>query len=249
MTYNYTGYPMVRELRKLLTEGRLGRVQQIHIEMPQESYLRRDSEGGPIEPQQWRLRDQEVPMVSLDLGVHVHHLIDFLSGEKPQELVALQSSLGSFEQVVDNTMCIARYSNQLVGNIWFSKAALGHRNGLRVRVFGEEASAEWYQMEPEFLVYHDNQGRKTVVDRASPDADVSSRLRYNRFKAGHPSGFLEAFANLYWDIADALEVFQETGKQDSEFVFTVENALQGLSMFEAIARSSKDKSWQTVKFP
>ena len=82
-----------------------------------------------------------------------------------------------------------------------------------------------------------------------PDADVSSRLRYNRFKSGHPSGFLEAFANLYWDIAEALEAYQETGEQDSEFVFTVEHALEGLSMFEAIAKSSRDKSWQTVNFP
>ena len=146
-------------------------------------------------------------------------------------------------------MCIAHYSNDLVGNIWLSKAALGQRNGLRVRVFGEKASAEWYQMDPEFLVYHDNQGRKTLVDRASPDADVSSRQRYHRFKSGHPSGFLEAFANLYWDIAEALEAYQETGEQDSEFVFTVEHALEGLSMFEAIAKSSRDKSWQTVNFP
>ena len=249
VTYNYTGYPMVRELRNMLAQGRLGLIQQIHIEMPQEGYLRRDSEGEPMVPQQWRLTDQAVPTVSLDLGVHVHHLIDFLSGEKPQEVVALQGSLGSFRQVVDNTMCIARYSNDLVGNIWFSKAALGQRNGLKVRVFGEEASGEWYQMDPEFLVYHDNQGRKTVVDRASPDADVSSRPRYNRFKSEHPSGFLEAFANLYWDIADALETFQETGEQNSEFVFTVEHALEGLSMFEAIAKSSRDKSWQTVNFP
>ena len=249
VTYNYTGYPMVRELRHMLAEGRLGTVQQIHIEMPQEGYLRLDDQGQPLVPQDWRLRDQDVPTVALDLGVHVHHLIDFLSGEKPKDVVALQSSLGSFRQVVDNTMCIARYSNDLVSNIWYSKAALGQRNGLKIRVFGEEGSAEWYQMDPEFLVCHDNHGRKTIVDRASSDADVSSSLRYNRFKSGHPSGFLEAFANLYWDIAEALKAFEQTGSQDSDFVFTVEHAQEGLVMFEAIAKSSKAKSWQTVTFP
>jgi predicted dehydrogenase len=136
-----------------------------------------------------------IPTISLDLGVHVHQMIDFLTGEKPIELVAIQNSQGNFKQVVDNSMCIARYTNNLVCNIWYSKAALGYRNGLRVRVFGEKASIEWYQMDPEFLIYHDNAGRKITLDRANADIEIANDLRYNRFKSGHPAGFLEAFAN------------------------------------------------------
>lgn len=249
VTYNYTGYPMLRELREMIRRNRLGSLEQIHIEMPQEGYIRVDRESRPVVPQQWRMQDQEIPTISLDLGVHIHHLIDFLAGEKPCELVALQSSRGHFRQVMDNTMCIARYTNGLECSIWFSKAALGYCNGLRIRVFGELGSAEWYQMDPEFLVYHDNHGRKSIIDRASADVEVAHELRYNRFKSGHPAGFLEAFANLYRDIADSLEGFRKTGAQASEYVFTARHALEGLIMLEAMTRSSRERRWETVSLP
>jgi len=246
VTYNYTGYPMLRELRQMINQGRLGKIEQIHIEMPQEGFARLNKEGEPMVPQQWRLRDGEIPTISLDLGVHLHHIIDFLTGEKPCEVVALQSSRGNFRQVIDNTMSIARYTNELECSFWFSKAALGYRNGLRVRVFGEQASAEWFQMEPEYLIFHDNKGHKNIFDRASMEVGLAHNPRYNRFKSGHPAGFLEAFANLYQDIGDSLENFIATGEQSSEYVFTARDAWEGLVMLEAIAESSKERCWTTV---
>lgn len=249
VTYNYTGYPMLRELRRIIQQGRLGKVEQIHIEMPQEGYARLNLAGDPIVPQQWRLEDSGIPVISLDLGAHLHHIIDFLTGGKPIELVAMQSSQGRFRQVIDNTICIALYTNSLECSIWYSKAALGYRNGLRVRVFGEDASAEWYQMDPEFLIHHDNMGRKTIIDRASVDVEVAHQQRYNRFKSGHPAGFLEAFANHYWDIADSLEKYLETGLQETtDYVFTAQHALEGLIMLETMTHSSRDRCWKSINF-
>ena len=247
VTYNYTGYPMLRELKHMIDQKRLGRLEQVHIEMPQEGFARLDRDGRPMTPQGWRLQDAELPTISLDLGVHLHHIIDFLTNEKPLDLVAVQSSQGRFRQVIDNTMCIARYTNDLDCSIWFSKSALGCRNGLRVRVFGENGSAEWYQMEPESLMFYDNTGQKTIVDRASVDVLAAHDPRYNRFKSGHPSGFIEAFANLYWDIANNLEVYLETGVQNvSEYVYTGRHALEGLTMLEAISGSSNDRCWKSL---
>ncbi|QDV51207.1 Gfo/Idh/MocA family protein [Gimesia fumaroli] len=250
VTYNYTGYPMLRELKQLVDQNQLGTVKQIHIEMPQEGYARLNQDGNPLAPQQWRLHDAELPTLSLDLGGHVHNIIDFITGEKPLELVAMQSSLGRFRQVVDNTMCIARYTNNIECNIWFSKSALGYRNGLRVRVFGDEGSAEWHQMDPEYLTCNDNRGHKTIMDRASVDVSVAHLPRYNRFKSGHPAGFLEAFSNLYWDIAENLDSYQKTGVQTtSQYVFNTNHALEGLVMFESIAQSSKEHCWVSVNLP
>ncbi|MBV5309735.1 Gfo/Idh/MocA family protein [Chromatium okenii] len=247
VTYNYTGYPMLRELKNMIAQGYLGRIEQIHIEMPQEGFARLNRNGEPMVPQQWRLRDAEVPTISLDLGVHIHHLVDFLTGEKPYELVAVQNSLGTFRQVVDNTMAIVRYTHDLDCSIWFSKAALGYRNGLRIRVFGDRASTEWYQMDPEFLIHHDNKGHKTVIDRASADVELAQLQRYNRFKSGHPAGFLEAFANLYWDIAESLQQYRMTRQQSNcQYVFNTQHALEGLIMLEAIAQSSNQQCWKTV---
>jgi len=105
VTYNYSGYPMVRELRRMISEGRLGRLQQIHIEMPQEGFLRINAS-----PQEWRRKDYAVPTVSLDLGVHVHHLVDFLSGgSKPLALVGDQASYGQLPGIIDNVYCMAHY--------------------------------------------------------------------------------------------------------------------------------------------
>jgi predicted dehydrogenase len=247
VTYNYTGYPMLRELRNMIRKGNLGKIEQVHIEMPQEGFARVNKKNEPIIPQQWRLVDAQLPTIYLDLGVHVHNIIDFLTGEKPVEVVGMQSSLGRFHQVIDNSICLAHYTNDLQCNIWFSKAALGYRNGLRVRVFGENCAIEWHQMEPEFLIYNDNKGHKIIIDRANIDVEIANQPRYNRFKAGHPSGFLEAFANLYWDIAESLSSYQETDLQSvSNYTFNVNDAWEGLVMLEAIAKSSQESSWQSV---
>ncbi|NCC61240.1 MAG: Gfo/Idh/MocA family oxidoreductase [Verrucomicrobiae bacterium] len=248
VTYNYSGYPMLRELRQMIRQGRFGRIEQVHIEMPQEGFARLDRAGNPVLPQQWRMRDGVVPTISLDLGVHLHHIIDFLTGEKPLELVALQSSQGRFHQVVDNIMCMVRYSNKLDCSVWFSKAALGYRNGLRVRVFGETGSAEWQQMDPEFIICCDNQGHRLIIDRGDVDVHLAHQPKYNRFKAGHPAGFLEAFANLYADIWHSLGEFRASGYQKaSEHVFGTRHALEGLIMLEAIARSSEKHQWVMVE--
>nr|VFJ61603.1 MAG: Predicted dehydrogenase [Candidatus Kentron sp. FM]VFJ70145.1 MAG: Predicted dehydrogenase [Candidatus Kentron sp. FM]VFK14475.1 MAG: Predicted dehydrogenase [Candidatus Kentron sp. FM] len=247
VTYNYTGYPMLRELRHWIGQRRLGRLEQIHIEMPQEGFARLDRDGHPIIPQQWRLADGDIPTLSLDLGVHLHHIIEFLSGEKPVELVAVQSSLGRFRQVIDNTVCIARYSNDLECNLWFGKAALGYRNGLKVRVFGERGAAEWSQVAPETFTYCDDKGRRSLIDRADVDARIACLPRYNRFKIGHPAGFIEAFANLYWDIAEAITAAREDRVHASEYVYGANDALEGLMMLTAMVRSSEKRGWVAIE--
>lgn len=243
VTYNYTGYPMLRELRHLIKNGALGKINQIHIEMPQEGFARLDKQGNPQKPQDWRLCDSSLPTLYLDLGTHTHDITSFLTGENPIELVATQNSFGSFRQIVDNSICIANYTNNIVSNIWFSKTALGHRNGLRVRIFGEIGSAEWYQLDPENLHFNDNKGHKLIIDRSSIDVNVTNENRYNRFKAGHPSGFIEAFANYYIDIADLIN---GNSNNDSRYVFGIDDALQGLKMLEAMTESSKSKKWITI---
>jgi predicted dehydrogenase len=246
VTYNYTGYPMVRELQKIAKLGRLGRLQQIQIEMPQEGFLRLDRNGNKAKPQVWRLHDGRVPTISLDLGVHIHQMIKFLTGERPVELVAMNNQFGLFDEIIDNTMCIAKYSGGIDCQIWFGKTALGNSNGLRVRVYGDKGSAEWYQMKPETLIVHDNRGRKSILERSSVDLMLANDPRYNRFKAGHPAGFIEAFANLYYDIASDIRRFKENNKIGSPWVFSADVALEGLEMLEAMSQSAKDKEWRTV---
>jgi predicted dehydrogenase len=242
VTYNYSGYPMVRELRRMIASGELGRLHQIHIEMPQEGFLR-----SAAAPQAWRLHDQAVPTVSLDLGVHVHHLAHFLTGgSRPLEVVGDQSSYGNFDDIVDNVACLARYEDQLRIHVWYGKTALGYRNGLRIRVFGSLASAEWFQMQPEDLLVSDADGGRRLLDRGAGNASLARLPRYNRFKAGHPSGFIEAFANLYADIADHLRHHLAGQPMPNGFVYGADESEEGLRLLEAVARSSATKTWQSL---
>jgi len=245
VTYNYSGYPMVRELRSLIRNGVLGEIKHFQAEMPQEGYTRVDGHGNKPAPQSWRLSDGNVPTIHLDLAVHLHHLIHYLIEQKPIEVVADQDSYGWFPEVIDNVGCLCRYSEGVKGQMWFSKSALGHRNGLRLRIYGTKASAEWYQACPEELVVSHSDGRRVIIDRAS-NVKMAGLQRYNRFKAGHPAGFIEAFANLYNDIADCLCQFKKTGQWQSDDVFSAELALEGLKMIESMVKSIGTKTWQSV---
>lgn len=245
VTYNYSGYPMVRELRRLIVDGRLGKILHFQAEMPQEGFIRVDADGNKPAPQPWRLSDGEIPIIYLDLAAHLHQLIYHLIRQQPFSVVADHASGGWFHEIVDNVMCIARYSDDVQGQFWFSKSALGHRNGLNLRIYGSEGSAEWCQANPEELLLAFSDGRREILDRASA-VSVANQLRYNRFKSGHPAGFLEAFANLYADIADCLLAYRATGEWHSEEVYGADLAFDGLRFLEAMAKSAKTSAWCKV---
>ena len=242
--YNYSGYPMVRELRRMIRASELGELLHFQAEMPQEGFIRTDAQGNKPRPQAWRLADGPVPTLHLDLAVHLHELIHYLTGLSPMEVVADQASRGWFD-VIDNVSCLARYTNNVQGQFWFSKCALGHRNGLRLRLYGTKASAEWYQLNPEELLIFHQDGRREIFDRAS-NAVIAAAGRYSRFKAGHPAGFIEALANLYGDIHEALGHYKQTGRQASDEVFGATLAVEGLSFLEAMVSSSINGVWRIV---
>ncbi len=247
VTYNYSGYPMIRELRHLVEKGLLGRVTSVMAEMPQEGFSRLiGATDSKPQPQAWRLIDHSVPTVSLDLGVHLHHLIDFLIRKKPVELCATQHQRGHFANVVDDVQCLARYTDDVAAHLWFGKTALGYANGLRIRLFGTEGSAEWLQMNPENLLIADNKGHSTVITRSTNGLTICNQDRYSRFKAGHPAGFVEAFANYYFDVADSLSEFRVNQRLNNPYVAGAEIAEEGLRMMEAIASSARERCWREI---
>lgn len=241
VTYNYTGYPMVRELRYLVQGGELGKIISVQAEMPQEGYLRDNAN-----PQQWRKEDGPIPAVHLDLGTHLHHLIHFVTDGRPTSLVAHQRSDGDF-YVIDGVRCIAEYDQDFVADIRFGKTSIGHRNGLRIRVEGTAGSAEWIQSNPEEISLAYADGVRMTIDRASAGCKVANQARYQRFKAGHPAGFIEAYANLYYDLADWLGAHKNGETQDSLSprmeLYSAEIAHEGLVMMEAMVQSAKEKKW------
>lgn len=233
VTHNYTGYPMLRELREKIKAGHLGKVLQIHAEMPQEGFIRLNTNNQKPTPQEWRLQDGIIPSVSLDLGTHIHHMIYFLSGEFPNKITTDQNSFGWFKDIIDDVTATAHYPSGMKSVIWYGKAALGYRNGLKIRVFGTEGSAEWYQMDPEFLVFHDIYGTRKLLDRAS-NVEVANQPQYNRFKSGHPAGFIEAFANLYLDISEEIFLYKKKMASNTDWTYGVDPSIKVLKILQGI---------------
>lgn len=242
VTYNYSGYPMVRELHRMISKKQFGDIQQIHLEMPQETFLRKG-----VAPQNWRRRDYSVPTVSLDLGVHVHHLVHFLTnGLLPISVVGNHAHFGQVDGLIDNIYCMADYEKDLKVMAWWGKTALGQRNGLQIRIFGSLGSAVWHQMDPENLQWSDNEGHHYLLDRGSLEAKIAQQPRYNRFKPGHPSGFIEAFANLYADIAMELRSFGSNEKLKNDYVFGATHSKEGLRFLEHVSQSAVEKKWRVL---
>ena len=236
VTYNYSGYPMVRELRHRIAENELGKINQIQIEMPADAFMR-------ATPQPWRLVDGEIPTILLDLGVHLHHLCYFLTGLNPLEVNADFHNYSRFDGIVDDAHIWVKYEEEMNASLWMSKTAPGNRNGLKIRLFGENGSAEWYQMDPEHLTISDLQGRRVTIDRGS---ETIALEQYARFKPGHPIGFVEAFANLYSDIAASLLDFKSGRKNEHPYVYGLEHAAQGLYLLAASNVSYQKRSWVRV---
>lgn len=247
VTFNYSGYAMVRELKHIIAAGTLGDIQKIHLEMPQEGFKRPpDIAGKPSQPQAWRLKDYDVPTICLDLGVHLHHLSSYLLEIEPESTCAQFANHSDFDGLVDDVNMLLKYPNGIVGSMWMSKTAIGHRNGLSVRVYGTKGSARWFQLNPDELELNYNDGRREVLDRGG-QCQYANQFRYNRMKPGHPTGFVEAFANLYTDIAGALQSHLSKQESCTEYVFGFEQAKQGLALFEAAKRSAESGTWQQVE--
>lgn len=245
VTLNYSGYPAIRRLRQLLRDGALGRLQQIHLEMPLENFQRipHHSRTAP-RPQAWRQSDGRIPTLLLDLGTHLAHLAQFVTDASPVAVMAdfqSHSTLG----LIDDARLWVDYEQDIKASFWMSKCALGHRNGMRLRLFGDAGAAEWIQATPESLQLTDRHGVRRILERGMDDPLLDAQ-RYNRFKAGHPAGYLEGFANLYADIADALDDYHRQGSWHNDFVTGIDHSLEGLALLDAAVTSNTHRSWQRL---
>jgi len=243
VTNNYSGYPMVRELRYKIKNGELGDILSIRLKMPQESFLRPPKSVNY--PQKWRLKDDFIPMISLDLGSHLHHLSYFLLKEEPTAVMASYSKFSSYG-VVDDVNMILKYESGKNANLWLSKTALGNRNGLHIEVYGSKASASWHQENPEQLEFSYTNGQKTIIDRGS-DVEMQNNPLYNRMTPGHPAGFIESFANVYNDIFIALEKFYQHKNYLNDFIYGISHAKHGLELLHTATIADKEETITIIK--
>jgi predicted dehydrogenase len=196
ITHNYSGYPLVREIKELVKNSILGNIKKIKINMAQESFFKPMKPGYP---QKWRLVDGEIPTIALDLGVHTYHLARFILGEKLKPFFCEKNSFSKFD-VIDDCIVLAK-SNDVLMELSFSKISIGNSNPLFIEVYGDKAGVKWSQENFEELALTFANGKKEILTRSYAYFEAN-KPRYQRMAPGHPSGFIDAFANLYSDIYD-----------------------------------------------
>jgi predicted dehydrogenase len=171
---------------------------------------------------------------------HLFSIAYYLTEKEVKKVYSIFKKYSPFG-VVDEVKTIAEFTDGAVGFFWVSKVALGNRNGLKVAIYGTKGSAVWVQEEPERLTISYSDGRKCLLDRSNVEFSPEKKKLYNRMTPGHPSGFIEAFANLYWEIAEALKLYKEGKPYNvSSLIWTYEKELKNFKFLNAVVKSAKE---------
>jgi predicted dehydrogenase len=246
MTYCYTGYPMVRQAREMIRNRELGEIRLVQVEHASgwaSTLLEAEGHKQAV----WRTTPSIAGKSSVvgDLGTHAHHLARFITGLEISEVSAELSSIVPGRQVDDNAHIMLRFNNGAKGMMWASMVATGHLHGQRIRVYGEKGSLEWVQEQPNELILRPVDGHHQTLSRGFGWLSPAAR-RASRLWPGHPEGYLEAFANLYSDIADAVLARRDGVEADPlAYLFpTVEDGVLGVKFVDAaVASHQQDGRW------
>jgi predicted dehydrogenase len=246
VTYNYTGYPMVRQAREMIRSGELGAIRLVQVEHAS-GWASTLLEASGHKQATWRTTPSIAGKSAVvgDIGTHAHHLARFVTGLEVTEVSAELSTVVPGRKSDDNAHVKLRFTNGARGLMWVSMAATGNLHGQRIRVFGEKASLEWIQEQPEQLHLRPLDGPHRVLSRGCGYLSAAAQ-RATRLWPGHPEGFLEAFANLYAGAADAVLARRDDAPLDRSALSlpTVEDGVLGVKFVEAAVESSRrDGAW------
>ena len=246
LTHNYSAYPMLREAKKIVENGKIGEIRLINVEYPQ-GYtvgIKKEEEATTLK---WRLDPKMCgpSMILSEIGTHAHHLLRYVTNLEIEEVCAEVKTLSPELSVDDNAFIILRMSNKARGMIWVSSSATGGENGLRIRVFGSQGAIDWLQDEPNILKFTElNKPVQLITRGSSMVSDFS--LESSRVAAGHPEGFFEAFANIYTEFAE--EIISRKNNIISTPSFpTISDGVKGIKFIFAAKNSSDNNSkWQKI---
>ncbi len=241
LTHNYSAYPMLREAKSIIENGMIGKVMLFNVEYPQ-GYTVGISKKNESTILKWRL-DKKLcgpSMILAEIGTHAYHLLRYVTNLEVKEISAEVNSLSPELSVDDNAFMVLRMKNNARGSIWVSSAATGGENGLKIRVYGNKGSVEWFQDDPNNLKFVELNKPTKIITRASNFVSDLS-MKSSRLVAGHPEGFFEAFANIYTEFANSIYDYNKNKK----FKYThpsIEDGVKGIKFIFAAKKSSKQNS-------
>ncbi|GAB2787016.1 Gfo/Idh/MocA family oxidoreductase [Hymenobacter latericoloratus] len=246
LTHTYTGYPMVKEARQLVASGKLGTIRKAYVEYPQ-GWLSTFEEGGANKQASWRTDPARSGVAGAmgDIGTHAFNLLEYVTGLTVTQLCADINTVVPGRQLDDDGAVLLRLSGGASGVLVATQVAAGEENNLRLRVYGEKGGLEWQQADANTLQVK-WLDRPTEIRRTGAGY-TSSYARHNtRAPAGHPEGYLEAFANLYRNFALSLQadLSGTTAPPEALDYPGIAEGVRGMAFIEnVIASGRSDQKW------
>jgi predicted dehydrogenase len=241
VTYNYSGYPMVRQAREMVRGGMLGELRVVQVEYPQD-WLTESIENDGQKQAGWRTDPAKAGVGGCigDIGTHAYQLVHFVTALEATELLAELSTFVPGRRLDDNAQVLLRYSNGARGTLWASQVAPGNENNLRLRVYGSKGGIEWRQEHPNQLHWSPFGEATQIISRGTGAAGAAA-ARVTRIPSGHPEGYLEAFGTLYTEIAHAIKARRPGGAAvDAAVQFpTVVDGVHGVEFVETVVASAQ----------
>ena len=237
LTHNYTGYPMIRQARQMVAESALGEIRIVEA-----NYLQDWLSEAPADDNKqakWRMDVAQSGGGAIgDIGTHAHNLACFVTGLRVTSLSATLTSHVAGRVVDDDARISLQFDGGARGHIWASQVAIGNENNLTLAVYGTKGSLRWAQENPN-VVWFTETGKAPQMITRGGGAAIPAAIAVTRIPAGHPEGYLEAFATLYREAAEVIISDDRTN-----ITLGVEDGLDGVRFVDACQRSSKDgASW------
>ena len=244
LTHNYTGHPMVKQARALVANGDLGTIRKIQVQYLQ-GWLSTALEKTDHKQASWRVDPKKSGIGGAlgDIGTHAENLTEYITGLKIDELAADLGRFGDGRILDDDGNVLIRMNNGAKGTMSLSQVALGEENNLAIKVYGEKGSLEWHQENPNELITRWLGSSKKIFTPQSSDL-YPEALNASRIPAGHPEGYLEAFATIYKNFATHLLAVLNNENLETPDYPTVKDGVRGMQFIYASVESDKNNaSW------
>ena len=249
LTHTYSGYPLVKQIKAMIKDGQLGKIRKVWVEYPQ-GWLSKLSEREGNAQAAWRTDPKKSGKSSVmgDIGTHAAHLAEYVTGSKITDICAELNTMVEGRVLDDDGAVMLKFDNGAKGVLMASQVAAGEENGIRIRVYGEHGGVEWYQHEPNTLLVK-WLDKPTQIYRAGGNNGhyLSPMAIHNcRTPAGHPEGYLEAFANIYRNFALTLGCKMDGKTPTAEMLDFpgIEDGLRGMAFIDnVVASSQSDEKW------
>ncbi len=253
LTHNYTGYPMVKHARAMIKNGDIGNIRKVVVEYPQ-GWLATKREDEASKQASWRTDPKRSGIVGAmgDIGTHAENLAEYITGLKIKELYADMTTFVEGRLLDDDANVLLRFDNGAKGILHCSQISVGEENGLNIRIWGEKGGLEWHQMDPNSLIIkwldRPKEIFRTGLSFLYPQMSASPEaIAHTRVPAGHPEGYLEAFANVYRNFAKHIQALLDGQEQDPIFDYpSVSDGVRGMKFIYKVVESNKKGKWIAV---